>query len=62
MSELRAGGSAEWENAALDDYLEALSAWIADSPGYFANRGEEPPEQPSWSLVAMMLAAARSHE
>jgi hypothetical protein len=51
-----------WENPTLDRYLEALAAWIADSPGYFKNRGEPIPTEPTWGLVAQMLYAAHLYE
>lgn len=43
-------------------YLGALAAWIEDMPGWFANRGEKEPEQPTWALVAHMLRAASMRE
>jgi hypothetical protein len=52
----------EWENASLDRFLEALSAWCFDMPGYFSNRGEEQPEHPDWRLVGRMLLAASMYE
>ena len=51
-----------WENPTLDAYLEALSAWINDMPGYFHNRRKETPDEPSWSLIAAMLYAAKIYE
>jgi len=50
------------ENATLGAFLEALSAWIDDMDGYFANLGNEVPTQPDWKLVAMMLRAATMYE
>jgi hypothetical protein len=52
----------KWENSTLDAYLEAFSAWCADMPGYFRNRGEQQPDQPSWNLIAQMLLAAALYE
>ena len=52
----------EIENGSLDRYLEALAAWTEDLDGYFANRGEATPGQPSWRLMARMLLAARLYE
>jgi hypothetical protein len=52
----------EWESPSLDGFLEALSAWCGDMPGYFANRGEEQPAQPDWRLVGRMLLAASMYE
>ena len=51
-----------WENPTLDRYLEALSGWIADMEGWFANRGVPEPEQPDWNLVGHMLYAAKVYE
>lgn len=53
---------AGWENGDLESFLEALSAWVADMPGYFENRGLDPAAVPVWRLVGMMLLAARSYE
>jgi hypothetical protein len=50
-----------WENSRLDRFLEAWSGWLRESDGYFRNRGETPPTQPSWAFVAQMLIAARSY-
>jgi hypothetical protein len=52
----------EWENATLDRFLEALSRVIDDMDGWFANRGEPVPNQPTWRLVAESLDAARVYE
>jgi hypothetical protein len=30
--------------------------------GYFSNRGEQIPEEPSWSLIATIFAAAAVYE
>jgi hypothetical protein len=49
-------------NADLSSFLEALGAWAADMDGYFKNRGESLPEQPTWAVFAQMLLAARSYE
>jgi hypothetical protein len=43
----------EWENPTLDDYLEGMRAWLADSSGN---------EEPSWELFARILDAGRSYE
>jgi hypothetical protein len=53
---------AEWENGDLPNYLEALAAWVEDMDGYFLNRQEPTPEQPSWQLLARILLAAKSYE
>jgi hypothetical protein len=52
----------DWENTDLPSFLEALSAWINDMDGYFINRGEQVPAQPSWRTLAQMLSAATVYE
>ena len=52
----------KWENATLEEFLEALAGWTADMDGVFLNRGEQTPQQPSWRLVGRMLYAATSYE
>jgi hypothetical protein len=52
----------EWENGSLDRFLEAFAAWTVDMAGYFANRGEQVPDQPDWQLVAKILIAASMYE
>ena len=51
-----------WENNDLDRFLDALAAWITDSPGYWENRDEPAPEQPDWGWVALALRAATGYE
>lgn len=51
-----------WENASLDQFLRAWSTWVHDMDGYFTNRGEAVPEQPTWQVLAKMLLAARIYE
>jgi len=51
-----------WENPELGPFLQALSGWIVDMPGYFRNQGVEQPDEPTWSLVATMLHAAKIYE
>jgi hypothetical protein len=51
-----------WENPTLDRYLEALSAWVSDMPGWFEGQGMSEPTEPSWTLVAQMLLAASIYE
>jgi len=48
-------------NLAVPRYLEALSAWTNDLPGWFANEGQPVPE-PSWALFATILKAALVYE
>jgi hypothetical protein len=51
-----------WENLTLDRFLEALSRWTEDMDGWFLNRGEPVPDEPSWWLVAQMRMAATPYE
>lgn len=62
LSQEAAAGPADWENPTVERYLEALSAWIDGMDGYFRNRGEPVPEQPTWGLIAGMLRAACFYE
>jgi hypothetical protein len=59
-AELLAGGA--WENDDLASFLEAMSAWINDSPGAYNYRGEPVPIAASWSFLADALRAATLYE
>ena len=48
-------------NLDLPRYLEAMSAWTKDMPGYFANEKRPVPDA-SWSLFAMILEASLTYE
>ena len=52
----------EWENRDLPSYLEAMAAWVEDMDGYYQNRGEAAPEQPTWKTLEQILQAARVYE
>ncbi len=52
----------EWENSTLDNYFEALSAWIEDMDGYYKNQGLSVPKSPSWKNFAEMLLASKYYE
>ena len=54
--------SEEWENKKLDRYLDALSAWVEDMDGYFRNRGETVPENPTWELLGKIFLASKYYE
>jgi hypothetical protein len=44
------------ENGTLADYLEALSAYLQDLPGFVRNaRWPGSAEDPSWALIAAIL-------
>jgi hypothetical protein len=52
----------EWTNADLGAYLESLGAWVEDMEGYYQNRGEPAPEQPTWKTLGEILCAAKVYE
>ncbi|MFD7961227.1 hypothetical protein ACFV5J_10540 [Streptomyces zaomyceticus] len=52
----------EWENRTVEDYLEALAAWIADSPGSYRHLGEEMPPEGDWTFFARALSVAVVYE
>jgi hypothetical protein len=49
-------------NASLSAFFDGLSGWMNDMDGYFANRGEVTPPEPSWRLIAQALAAGLVYE
>jgi hypothetical protein len=51
-----------WENASLEAYLAALAAWVQDMEGYYRNRHEPTPHQPTWKHLGEILLAARIYE
>ncbi|WP_444921819.1 hypothetical protein ACJJID_05465 [Microbulbifer sp. CnH-101-G] len=54
--------SSSWENADLASFLEAIAAWADDMDGFYANQGEEIPENIHWKVFAEILYAARMYE
>jgi predicted transcriptional regulator len=55
-------GSIEIDNPSASHFIEAAAGWTADLEGFFLNRGETVPEEPSWSLVASIFLAATVYE
>ncbi|MGH2587129.1 MAG: DUF7660 family protein [Dehalococcoidia bacterium] len=51
-----------WENCDLTSYLSAMAAWAEDMDGYYENRGDPVPKQPSWRTLGELLLAARVYE
>ncbi len=51
-----------WENPTLEAYLQALAAWVNDMDGYYLNRSEPVPEQPTWQTMGDILMGARVYE
>ncbi len=52
----------EWENASLDDFLEAMSGWIEDMDGYYKNQGKPFSEDQPWKIFAEILYASKVYE
>ena len=57
-----ATNAAQWENARLGDFLEALAAWTNDMDGYYANNQLPIPSVPTWATFAQILLAAKHYE
>jgi len=51
-----------WENNSLGLYLEGMSGWFGDIDGYYLNKEEDTPAQPSWEMLATLLLAAKVYE
>ncbi|MET9486617.1 hypothetical protein [Nocardia sp. NPDC006630] len=51
-----------WNNATLESFLEALSAWVDASDGWYQNRGKELPRNGDWTFFARALTAAAVYE
>jgi hypothetical protein len=60
--DLAGTGAHEWENPNLERFLQALQSFLADLDGYYASRGQLPPAQPDWNLLATALVAATGYE
>ncbi|MCQ4045890.1 hypothetical protein ACFOSC_17280 [Streptantibioticus rubrisoli] len=52
----------KWENPTLERYLEALASWLAVSPNWYRNFGQEMPTGGDWTLFARALSAAVVYE
>ena len=50
-----------WENASLEEYLEAVAAWVEDIEGYAGYQEEQIPGS-SWRWFCLMLLAATTYE
>lgn len=51
-----------WENAEVDSFLLAAASWVEDMDGYYENRGQPVPKEPSWDVVADIFQAAKTYE
>ncbi|WP_066074839.1 DUF7660 family protein [Neobacillus soli] len=54
--------SDEWGNITLENYLEAMEAWITDMDGVYLNQNQPMPKQPSWKTIADILYASSMYE
>lgn len=61
VAELR-GQPGTWQNGDLPSFLSAMAAWVEDMDGYYANRGEDVPDAPTWQTLRDILSAARVYE
>lgn len=50
------------ENGSSIDYVRAAGYWVRSMHKFFANRGEEMPDQPNWQTIAMIFSAACVYE
>ncbi len=61
LNEFQESPPEAWANRTVDQYLEALAAWIEDCDGYYANQGRSVPDD-AWDILSDALQAARSYE
>lgn len=53
----------QWENTTLPEFLDALSRYLIDVPGYCRNVAPHiDPDRPEWSLFACVLLGASVYE
>lgn len=53
---------ADWTNANLVTYLEAVASWTEDFDGFFMHEKRPIPKDATWKLLAQILLAARCYE
>jgi hypothetical protein len=49
-------------NGTLETFFAAASGWAADMDGFFRNKGQDVPTEPSWQLFAQIIAAGLIYE
>ena len=54
--------SAEWENKTLENYLEAMQAWVEDMEGYYINNKIPIPQSINWKVFTDIMMAAKIYE
>lgn len=52
----------DWENVNLDDFLEAMGAWVGSMNRAYSNMGKTMPENLNWSVFADILLASKMYE
>lgn len=62
LQDYELSGKTEWENPTLDRFLEALEALADAWPQVCRNEGTTMPEQPTWRLIAELLAGTTAYE
>jgi len=54
---------AEWENATLENFLEAMASYSEDIQGYYNNTNQNiNADTPSWKVFADILKGAKIYE
>ena len=51
-----------WENNNIDDFLEAMEAWVDEMEGFYANQNVPMPKNIKWGVFADILMGAKLHE
>lgn len=51
-----------WDNQNLDQFLEAMAAWVSAMDFWAKNKGIPQVESPSWKMIAQILYAAKIYE
>lgn len=52
----------EWENPTLEDFLEAMEAWIGSMDQFYVNKGQPVSQAPTWEMFAHILHASKIYE
>jgi hypothetical protein len=46
----------------LEQFFEALGAWVEDMDGLYLNQGKPAPSQTDWKTLGDILMAAKTYE
>ncbi|AEY67516.1 MULTISPECIES: hypothetical protein [Eubacteriales] len=52
----------EWENKAIENYLESIQSWIEDMEGYYVNNNIEVPKNIDWNFFATVFYVGKIYE